>query len=424
LIKSVFEAAMTRAKVRFATLLLATACLFPVTALAQDARLETQRAAVFAQLLNAPADRALMLDYARLSVRLRDFEAAAATLERFLDLEPDNAAARLELATAYFALGAYEVAEYHLATASASGGLTPGQLTAATRYRDETAARQGPHQITGRIAIGQASARETDESGSFGTAQLDWRFDMGGPDAHDWLTQLAFSRYSPEDGAFADRQSTRLRSGPEFRLTGDAYGPRLQPYVEWGWVEEDDGSGTLEQDITIALGFAYQNAHNTFWTSHADVQFGRGDRDDGFGLVQDFEFRDIRLGLVFRPSRDTRIRGTLGWRDEDLDDGSGTYETSRTLRLEALHSFDTGWTALPRRWEARGWVARQTVEEGDVFGIADDYTDRGYGLGLRAFVTEDLFVEARGSRLDRDFVDPVTTDERETVYSLQIGWEF
>jgi hypothetical protein len=413
---------MTRAKARIAAFLLAAACAIPAPAAAQATNLQAQRDAVFAQMLVSPADRALMLEYARLSVRLRDFEAAAGTLERFLDLDPGNAAARVELATAYFALGAYEVAEYHLAAAAASGGLTPDQVEEVARYRDETEARQGPHQITGRIAIGPSWARETDESGTFATALLDWRFDMGGPNANDWLTQLAFSRYNPEDLFFSHRQSTRLRTGPEFRLTGDAYGPRLQPYLELMWVEEDFGFGFVEQDTSIALGFAYQNPHNAFWTSYADMQIGRGERDFGFGFALDFDFHEVTLGLAYRPSRETRIRGTVGWRDEELDDGFSTYETSTKLRLEALHTFDTGAQFLPRRWEARGWLLREDVEEGDSFGVFSEYTDTGYGIGLRAFVTDELFVEARGARLERDFDFGFV--EEDTVYSFQLGWEF
>jgi predicted Zn-dependent protease len=140
---------MTSIRTRCAAALLAASMVVPVAATAQSGSLDSQRQAVFAQLIASPADRALMLAYARLSVQMRDFEAAAATLERFLDLDPGNTAARVELATAYFALGAYGVAQYHLAAAAASGGLTAEQAEQVARYRAETEARQAPHQITG-----------------------------------------------------------------------------------------------------------------------------------------------------------------------------------------------------------------------------------------------------------------------------------
>jgi DNA-binding SARP family transcriptional activator len=68
-------------------------------------------------------------------------EAAAATLERLIDLEPANATARLELATAYFAMGNYPLAEFHLNAAAASGALRrsswpPPRPIAAPRRRE------------------------------------------------------------------------------------------------------------------------------------------------------------------------------------------------------------------------------------------------------------------------------------------------
>jgi tetratricopeptide (TPR) repeat protein len=69
----------------------------------------------------------------------RDFEAAAATLERLIDLEPANATARLELATAYFAMGNYPLAEFHLNAAAASGALSAEQLASAEAYRGAAA---------------------------------------------------------------------------------------------------------------------------------------------------------------------------------------------------------------------------------------------------------------------------------------------
>ncbi|MGP1358875.1 hypothetical protein, partial [Roseicyclus sp.] len=56
--------------------------LSPAPGVAQDAAISAERAAVFARMLDAPSDRALMLQYARLSVRMRDYEAAVSTLER------------------------------------------------------------------------------------------------------------------------------------------------------------------------------------------------------------------------------------------------------------------------------------------------------------------------------------------------------
>ena len=73
------------------TTLLATAAAFAFLSAplaAQD--VSATRDAVFQQMLADPSNREIMSEYARLSVQLRDFEAAAATLERLVDLDPAN----------------------------------------------------------------------------------------------------------------------------------------------------------------------------------------------------------------------------------------------------------------------------------------------------------------------------------------------
>ena len=218
---------------------LALSATLPATpAAAQSAELERQRAAVFAQMIAAPADPALMRSYAQLSVQLRDFEAAAATLERFVDLDPGNAGARLELAIAYFALGAYAVAEYHLAAVAAAGGLTPEQAATVARYRDEAARREAPNQLSGRVALGRSWLRETDGDGLTGSFELDWRLDMGGRNADAWVTQLSAQSYQAGEASLAvrpalGRRSVRHPAGKSTpyrrRFTWDLRVPRESP---------------------------------------------------------------------------------------------------------------------------------------------------------------------------------------------------
>lgn len=411
----------TRLGLRPGTLCLIAMLALPQLAQAQGPAPESQRQAVFAQLLSAPDDRALMLQYARLSVQMRDFEAAAATLERFVDLDPDNAGARVELAIAYFALGAYDVAGYHLAAAGASGALTPEQAGQVADYRDEIAARDRESRFTGRIALGQARTVQAGENGTFGNLALRWRLDMGGANANDWVTELSYNSHVAGERSFNDLQTGRLRSGPEFRLTGDAYGPRLQPYVEMSRVREDSAFTGFSGDYdAVAFGLAYQNPHNAFLTSYADIQLGTATSRETFGT--DFDFRELALGVGYRPSRDTRLRTTIGWRHEDY---GGRTETRRHLRLEGLHSFRVGGDSsafFPRRWELRAHGQRAMIEREFGFGFVEEITETTWGGGLRAFVADDVFVEARGSRFESE--NRFGTVRDETVYALQIGWEF
>jgi hypothetical protein len=68
-----------------------------------------------------------------------------------------------------------------------------------------------------------------------GSGALTWSLDLGDANATEWVTQIGLSTYQIDAGPGAstsDRQSLRLRTGPQFQLTGEAFGPRLQPYVE------------------------------------------------------------------------------------------------------------------------------------------------------------------------------------------------
>jgi exonuclease VII small subunit len=401
----------------FCLTVLALASVLSVSspAQAQTSALAAQRQAVFEQLLSSPTDRALMQQYARLSVQMRDFEAAAATLERVVDLEPENVGARLELAIAYFALGAYDVARHHLTAAEASGALTPEQAERAARYSTEADGRDTPQRLSGEIAIGQGRTDDgtVSDSGVYGSVRLDWRIDMGGPNANDWLTQLRFDSVRPGAVATDRRGLAQLRTGPELRLTGDLYGPRLQPYIEFTRLRDGASFGTFGHDA-VALGVAYQNPHSALWTSFADIQIGRGEPVDPSAGT--FDFVEAMAGATYRPSRETRIRGTLGWFDADYSPTATRTETS--AQIDVLQTVQIDALSLPRRWEIGGTFRFADVED-DRFG---DFTDRYLGASIRAFVTDDVFIEVRGARLQRDFSTRFDTEE--TFYGLQIGWEF
>jgi hypothetical protein len=384
---------------------------------------------VFQQMLADPANRQLMRDYARLSVQMRDFEAAASTLERLIDLEPDNSAARVELAVAYFALGSYAVAEYHLTAAQTSGVLTPEEAATVARYSEEAAERSDGSDYSGRIEAGYAWTDTTgtffspgDEGGAFINGSIDWRIDMGGPHATQWVTEFAFTSFDPEAGSLNGRTTGRLRTGPEFRIARDAYGPRLQPYVEFGW---RTGDPLLFTDFnSLAVGLAYINPVNARVTVYADARLGTETAvNGGFG---DFEFHEVDLGLTYRPSRDTRFRlsGTVGERNQ-VNTAFPIDTTDASLRLSAQHAFDPAFQNLPNRWVVGGFaeLARQTRDDG--FGFETEIDRQLFGVWMRAFVYEDIYLEAGASQLFEDTDFGFGTDSREqTVYTFQVGWEF
>lgn len=382
---------------------------------------DAQRQAIFQQMLADPSNRQLMTDYARLSVQARDFEGAAATLERLVDLEPNNTAARVELAIAYFALGSYAVAEYHLAAAQASGTLSPDQAAQVARYQEQAQDRDDGSNYRGRLEVGYAFADTSGEQGSFVNGSIDWRIDLDDADVTEWVTEFAFSTYQPGDSSINSRTNGRIRSGPEWRLASDAYGPRLQAYAELGWFQNDD---LLPGDFTSwGIGLAYANPLNERFTVYADLATGREIASDA--TASDYAFHEFDLGVTYRPSRDTRFRlsGTVGARNE-LDTATPTEFTDASVRLSAQHAFDPAFQVLPNRWVA-GAFAEMGRTDMVTAGATTQFDEQSYGLWLRAFVFEDIYVETSAAQVTEDtLAGGTTTTREEMIYTFQVGWEF
>jgi tetratricopeptide (TPR) repeat protein len=72
--------------------------------------INARRGALFTQMMAQPANIELAFEYAALSSRAGDIEAAISTLERMLIFAPDLARLKLELGALYFRLGSYETA--------------------------------------------------------------------------------------------------------------------------------------------------------------------------------------------------------------------------------------------------------------------------------------------------------------------------
>ncbi len=406
------------------TPLMACAAALMLTAMpvsAQSTTTEADRAAVFQQMLADPSNRDLMRRYAQMSVELRDFEGAAATLERLVDLEPQNTAARVELAIAYFALGSYAVAEYHLAAAQASGALSPDEAARVARYREEAAERDTGSDYSGRIAAGYAWTDTAGESGAFVTGSVDWRLDLGDAHATQWVTEFAFSTFQPGGSSVNERTNVRLRTGPEYRIAQDAYGPRLQPYVELNWFQDDD---LLNGDFqSWSLGAQYVNPVNERITVYADAQLGRITSTSTGGT--DFDFHEFDLGFTYRPSRETRLRLTGSWSERtEVDDATPDTITSASLRLSGQHAFDPAFQDLPNRWLVGGFVDVAEVES-VIGGTTTMFDEQRLAVWMRAFVYEDIYVEGSAAQVMQDATTGgVTTTTDETILTVQVGWEF
>ncbi len=89
-----------------------------------QAAIEQRRQLLFQRMLKRPGDLDAAFEYAMLSIKVNDLEAAVSTLERMLIFSPGLARVQLELGVLYYRLGAYASARAYL-DAAASGPDVP-----------------------------------------------------------------------------------------------------------------------------------------------------------------------------------------------------------------------------------------------------------------------------------------------------------
>lgn len=229
------------------------------SAAAQDREaLRRTQAEVYERMLAAPTDAALMIEYARASIALEDYEAAAATLERALIFEPGEPITQMELGVAYFRLGSYGLAEFHFNEARA-GGLPAERDANAALYLAEIAERTQTSRLSGSVSAGLIASSnanlgpENDVISFFGipatlapggtsqsdvgaraTASLRHVYDFGGPTTDALITDLsAYSvRYFDENAGDIDYAS--VTTGPSLSVDDSAFGPKVRPFVTLG----------------------------------------------------------------------------------------------------------------------------------------------------------------------------------------------
>lgn len=388
--------------------LLAGTALFAVSAMCvcltvSEAKSQTRESA-FQDVLADPTDPVAMLTYARLAVADRDYEAVVSTLERLLDVEPGHVEARYELAIAYYALGSYELAEFHFRLVQE---MEPGGPRAqdSNRYLAQIEERTRPNDISGSVSVG-AVIGDDGAAGSL-SAALRWDADLGGAFESTWTTDLQLGFYSGDAGLATSRVS--IRTGPTFSLDGMAYGAKLQPYLEALYVADDDDDLNYS---AVNLGARYLNTHGDAWSSFADLKFGQLDGDingDTWAAT---------LGASYTPSRETRLRFLVSMADRDTDLASESRER-QTARLEVRHSFAPLLGDSGRNWLGTAFAQYDVLDYDS--GREDTLTT--FGVSVRAFVSDDVFIETGLRSIDRNSSDSSLNDST-PLFSFAVGRVF
>ena len=352
-----------------------------------------------------------MLRYARLSVAERDYEAAVATLERLVDLTPDAQEARYELALAYFALGANEVARYHLELYRTRGDLTAEEQAAADAYITSVDNRESPLSYSGFVEAGVVSRSDTDAAGAAFNLGIEIDYRLNTPDIPSWTTILRLRGFV-FPGASEDNQGIfRIRTGPTISLDGTTFGARLKPYLEYQIIEDDDDE---DSGRSLSVGLEYSQLLASGVTLNAAVERGKIDRKN---VAEDSSFNFVRLGATYRPIPDLSIGISARYLDENYDG----FEDDRErygVRLGAQKSFDGAFLNM-MDWSIQGFL-RAEREEFDS-GRSDDIN--GAGLSVVSYFRPDSYVRTSIRVFDRKS-SISAFDDSDTVVSLEAGMEF
>ncbi len=228
----------------------------------------------FQEMLRRPADLDLVFRYAELAIRLENYEAAIAALERLLLFNPDLPRVRLELGALYYRLGSYDLARSYLVRALESEAVPEPVRHRARTYLDEIDERTARHRIDGAVLFGgrwQSNANagpaspevrvfggtgrlddaftEQSDANMFLSARATHSYDLGTqwPDERFETTATGyFSRH--EDEEQLDAGLLELASGPRFALLPDFLdGATIRPYsiANYVWLDDESYFRTL-----------------------------------------------------------------------------------------------------------------------------------------------------------------------------------
>lgn len=424
-------------------LALATGASPALAQVESDAALVAERDAALQRMAADPRDLDAMLAHARASIRLRQFEPAVSTLERYLDLAPGNTAALYELAVSYFALGVYAVADLHFQR------LEQANLDGETRrligqYRAAIADRTAESGVKGRVAVGLAYSTNANlasdsvtvltrgvplaraggapdgGAGATFSARVEHRHDLGLASGDLWFTEAGVEALHFFEDSDGDFDGIFLRSGPSLSLNEFAYGPKVRPYVELDTVFR--GGDWLFS--TAGLGAQYTNTFTADWSMYAAVRSGYRwhETAGGDGSVH----RGV-LGVTFRPSRDMKIQ-LSGLTEAFFSGADALGNVEFGGRLSAEYDFDTGLAFAHRKWRLEGYgqiTTRQFLDPDAAVDPAREREDLDMRLGakLTAHLIEGFFVTGGVDWLNRDSNIPQFEGD-EVLVNLAVGVDF
>lgn len=435
---------------------LALAAFPPVSALAQPVSVqvigvpvETQalrarQQELFQQLLEQPENLDLMFEYATVSIRLQDYEPAISTLERMLIFRQDLPRVRLELGTAYFNLGSYQVSKLYFEQALADPQIPDDVRARVERYLAEIAERTQVNSFSVVLSAGLTystnatlgpqsdqillngvlatvtSGQEEDDFGVRTTVSATHLYDMQQPDDDYWRTDFGYFGLTYFDTNEGDVYFGRVRTGPRLSVDEQQYGPKVRPYVEAQYLNSQNRGlfaafgGGAEYTDTLSPQFTMFGDYGIRYRNYFRKEFTDEDAFNLYGLT----------GLAYAPRPDLVVRGvTILEADSADEDHNTNYEVG--LRLGADFAYEPPIEAVDQKWLVSGYgeVRRRFYEENDpVIGANCCRRDWDFRAGVSHFfpVRDGFGVQLDVDALLRDSnIRNFDVDNVNTTLSLQ-----
>ena len=390
-----------------------------------ETELRRQQAEQFAKMFNDPDNLDLMYEYARTSVRLKDYEAAISTLERILIYRPDTPQVELELGAAYYRIGSYTIARFYFEEAKADPDAPEDLIARADAFLAEIDNRTETSVLVGQVSF--ATIATTNANNGHSTRLIDFAgltvrldgpdvtaqsdvggsigvnathiYDLGGTNEDSWRTNVAaFSvRYKDTDAGASD--VIILRSGPQLSVTEDRHGPKFRPYVEFDHVR----SSLDALYTTIGVGAELTNTLDARRSLFSDLRIGW--RDYHSGGVQVLDGLQIRgvAGLNYFHSDALSFRGLALF---EYDGAETRSQRAVELGLSGglQYNYDGGFDAAGRLWSIAAnatLLRREHFRTDSVALVRRQDTDLRLSLGHTAHLQDGLALTVRGDYFRR-----------------------
>ena len=394
----------------FSRIFVAAALFSALSAVPVIAETQAERQTLFQAMLRDPANPDLMLQYARQAVKEQDFEAAVATLERLIDRDPASVEARSELAAAYFALGANEVALYHLKILQGSDALTPDQQKLMARYADEAQDRNAKSSFSGFAQAGFAVLGDNGKVGATASLGLVHRYDPNGPSGTVFITTLRADYLDFGSSSTTGQRSVAFTYGPSLRLAGTQYGPVLRPYLAVR--STNDNKIAFDRDA-IGFGVSLEAPLTQSWSTFANLEGGKIRYD---ASTVDGNYLDGQLGLIWFLGRDASVRSSVISQKVDIADPL-IESDFRAARVDIQKRLRPSFASYD--WKISGFV--QTETESFTSGREDKV--KRVGAALQAYISETVYINGEVQYYDRNS-NVVGFEKSEPLFSITVGMEF